>query len=223
MTARIAFVEIARTEEVLARMPGPHSMWLSDSERARVATLKINARREHFLAGHWLVRELLSRAFGETPACWSLQERKSLAPKVMNSDQEIQISISHSGDWIAVAVAVAVADVAIGIDIEQRPRQLDASLEALLLNADEMPRSLDNDALLQRWVAKEAWLKAHAGTALPVQLKSLQLTPAALECAEVQIHTHEKFHFALAITPENTKIRWGALSMSAGPTYCITR
>ena len=219
MNSNIAIVEIARTEEVLARMPTADSTWLSDSEQARVSTLRIDARRNHYLAGHWLTRELLSRAFGETPSRWSLQERKSLAPKVINGGQEIQISISHSGDWIAVAVA----DVAIGIDIEQRPRQLDASLEALLLNADEMPRSLDNDALLQRWVAKEAWLKAHAGTALPVQLKSLQLTPAALECAEVQIHTHEKFHFALAITPENTKIRWGALSMSAGPTYCITR
>ena len=219
MNSNIAFVEIARTEEVLARIPSPHSTWLSDSEQARAATLRIDARRDHYLAGHWLVRELLSQAFGKTPSCWSLQERKGLPPKVMNGDQEIQISISHSGDWIAVAVA----DVAIGIDIEQRPRQLDASLDALLLNADEMPGSLDNDALLQRWVAKEAWLKAHAGTALPLQLKSLQLTPAALECAEVQIHTHEKFHFALAITPENTKIRWGALSMSAGPTYCITR
>ena len=137
----------------------------------------------------------------------------------MNGDQEIQISISHSGDWIAVAVA----DVAIGIDIEQRPRQLDASLDALLLNADEMPGSLDNDALLQRWVAKEAWLKAHAGTALPEQLKRLQLTPSPLEYADVQIHSHEKFHFAMTITSENTTIRWGALSMSAGPTYCITR
>lgn len=221
MNSNIAFVEVARTEEVLARMPIPESTWLSYSEQMRIAALRIDARRYHYLAGHWLVRELLSQAFGKTPSCWSLQERKSLPPKVVNGDQEIQISISHSGDWIAVAVAVA--DVAIGIDIEQRPRQLDASLEALLLNEDEMPGSLDNDALLQRWVAKEAWLKAHAGTALPEQLKRLQLTPAPLECADVQIHSHEKFHFAMAITSENTTVRWGALSMSAGPTYCITR
>lgn len=218
MTARIAFVEIARTEEVLARMPTPNSSWLSDSEQTRVAALRIEARRKHYLAGHWLVRELLSRAFGEKPAYWSLQERKSLAPKVINGDQELQISISHSGDWIAAAVS----DVAIGIDIEQRPRQLDASLETLLLNADEMPGSLDSDALLQRWVAKEAWLKARASSALPVQLKSLQLTTAPPEYADVQIHTHEKFQFALAIDPENTTIRWGELLMNAGAAYRIT-
>lgn len=218
MTTSIAFVEVARTEEVLARIPEQDSTWLSDSEQARVAMLRIDARRNHYLAGHWLVRELLSRAFGETPAYWSLQERKSLAPKVINGDQEIQISISHSGDWIAAAVA----DVAIGIDIEQRPRQLDASIETLLLNKNEMPGSLDNDALLQRWVAKEAWLKARAGTALPAQLKNLQLNPAPLDCAEVRIRTHEKFHFALAIAPGNTTIKWGALLMHAGATYCVT-
>ncbi len=218
MTSRIAFVEIARTAEVLARIPASDSTWLSDSEQARVATLKIDARRDHYLAGHWLARELLSWAFGETPAYWSLQERKSLAPKVMNGDQEIQISISHSGDWIAIAVA----NVMIGIDIEQRPRQLDASIETLLLNADEMPGSLDNDALLQRWIAKEAWIKARAGTALPAQLKNLQLNPVPIECAEVQIHTHEKFHFALAIAPGNTTIKWGSLPTHAGAMYRVT-
>lgn len=218
MSSNIAFVEIVRTEEVLARMPTPDSTWMSDSELTRIAALLIEARRNHYLAGHWLVRELLCRAFGKAPSCWSLQERKSLPPKVVHDGQEIFISISHSGDWIAAAVA----NVAIGIDIEQRPRELDASIEALLLNADEMPGSLDSDALLQRWVAKEAWLKAHAGTALPVQLKSLQLVPAALECADVQIHNHEKFHFALAITPEKIAIKWAASSMNAGATYRIT-
>lgn len=218
MSSNIAFVEIVRTEEVLARIPAPDSTWLSDSELARIATLRIDARRNHYIAGHWLVRTLLCRAFGKAPSCWSLQERKSLPPKVIHDGQEIFISISHSGDWIAAAVA----EVAIGIDIEQRPRQLDASIESLLLNADEIPGGLDNDALLQRWVAKEAWLKAHAGTALPVQLKSLQLVPSALECADVQIHTHEKFYFALAIAPENITIKWAAISMNLGATYCVT-
>lgn len=219
MNSNFAFVEITRTVEVLARIPALDSSWLSDSEMERIVTLRIDARRNHYLAGHWLVRELLSQAFGKAPSCWSLQERKSLPPKVIHGDQDIRISISHSGDWIAAAVA----DVAMGIDIEQRPRHLDASIEALLLNADEMPGNLESDALLQRWVAKEAWLKAHAGAALPLQLKSMQLNPAPLECADVQIHSHHKFHFALAIVPENTTIRWGALSMNAGATYCVTK
>lgn len=217
MPTRIALVDIARTEDVLARIPEQASAWLSESEQARVSTLREDARRNHYLAGHWLVRELLSQAFAKPPSYWLLQERKSLAPKVIHGDREISISISHSGDWIAAAIA----DVAIGIDIEQRPRQLDASIESLLLNTDEMTGSLDNDALLQRWVAKEACLKAVAGSALPGQLKHLQLVRAPLERADVQIHTHAKFHFALAITPENTAVRWGALSMNAGATYCI--
>lgn len=218
MIKDIAYVEIARTAEVLARMSEPHSTWLSDSEQTRLATLKVEARRDHYLAGHWLIRELLSQAFGEAPSHWSVQERKSMPPQVINGDDELRISISHSGDW----VAAAIANVAIGIDIEQRPRELDASIESLLLNPGEAAGSLGNDALLQRWVAKEAWIKARNESALPARLKQLHLHPATAEFASVSLYSNDAFHFALAIAPA-VSVTWrGKQKMISGQNYCVS-
>ena len=173
MGSGTALVEIARTDEVLARLPEPYSLWLSESEQARLVTLKVEARRNHYLAGHWLTRELLAHGFGGAPGAWALSERKSLPPQVLGGEANLRVSISHSGDWIAATVA----NISVGIDIEQRPRKLDAAIESLLLNADEAPGSLSQDELLQRWVAKEAWLKSRCESALPVRLKQLQLHP----------------------------------------------
>ena len=218
MNTNIAFVEIARTAEVLARMATPYSMWLSDSEQTRLATLKVEARRDHYIAGHWLVRELLSQAFGEAPSHWSLQERKSLPPRIINGNEKLRLSISHSGDWIAAAIA----HVAIGIDIEQRPRQLDASIESLLLNPGEAAGSLGNDALLQRWVAKEAWIKTQGESALPARLKQLHLHPASAEFASVSLYNNDAFHFALAIAPA-VAVTWrGKQKMISGQNYCVS-
>jgi phosphopantetheinyl transferase len=168
------------------------SSWLSDSERARLETLRHAARREHYLAGHWLARVLLRRAFGEQ--AWSLLERRSLPPLVCGREASLFVSLSHSGDW----VAAAVAEVPIGIDIEQRGRVLDASVEPLLLESEESSGSVDADVLLQRWVAKEAWLKRDAANALPEQLSRLRLRPELADQPLVSLHSHAGFHLGIA-------------------------
>jgi phosphopantetheinyl transferase len=196
--AATAHVEVARVAKVLAGVPHAHLAWLSETESARAATLRHAERRDQYLAGHWLARVLLARACGGVPVQWQLRERRGLPPEVQGHDA-LRVSISHAGEWIAVAVAEA----AVGIDLEQRSRVLDASLEPLLRNADEAPGSLDADALLQRWVAKEAWIKREAGSALPGRLEQLCLLPVARERADVRVDTHAHFHLALAMAVAN--------------------
>ena len=125
---------------------------------------------------------------------------------------------TNAVDW----VAAAIANVAIGIDIEQRPRQLDASIESVLLNHGEAAGSLGNDALLQRWVAKEAWIKAQGESALPARLKQLQLHPATAEFANVSLHSNEAFHFALAIAPAIAVTWREKQKMISEETYCVS-
>jgi phosphopantetheinyl transferase len=216
--AGIAHVEIARIADVLAESPKDSSGWLSDSEQARLATIRNVARRAQYLAGHWLTRVLLARGFGGTPVLWSLLECKSQAPWVLDHADHLKVSISHSGDWVAAAVAT----VAIGIDLEQRPRTLDATIEPLLRNTEEAPGSLSSDQLLQRWVAKEAWLKRNGESALPERLRQLHLRASSGTDAQVHVDSHDEFHFGLAVTADCTVNRYAAATLVTGPDFAIT-
>ncbi|HTA64679.1 MAG TPA: hypothetical protein VK753_04165, partial [Xanthomonadaceae bacterium] len=192
---RIAHIGIARIANVLADVPADRTSWLSDSESVRFADMRNDNRKAQYLAGHWLTRVLLARALGGEAARWRLSERKSLPPQVEGHPESVAVSISHTRHWIAAAVA----NVAIGIDLEQRPRILDAGLEPLLRNADEAEGSLDADTMLQRWVAKEAWIKRNSGSAVPAQLRQLHLQVAVREHADVRIDSCPAFHFGVAV------------------------
>jgi len=213
----IAHVEIARIADVLAKSPADNAAWLSGSELARFAAIHNVARQAQYLAGHWLTRVLLARAFGGAPGMWKLLEFKSQAPKVQDHADAIRVSISHSGDWVAAAVAT----VAIGIDLEQRPRTLDATIEPLLRNADEAPGTLGQDELLRRWVAKEAWLKRHGDSALPDRLRNLHLRAITDTDAELHVASHDRFHFGLAVAADCTVATNAPVALVAGPHFAI--
>lgn len=195
-------IQVARIEHILSNAPSALATWLSPSELERLMRLKVPNRRDEFLSGHWLVRCLLSQHLGDPPSAWQLIERSNLPPAVLGSER-LQVSISHSGDWIAAAIA----NGAVGIDIEQcRERAGLMRFQHLLLAQGEAPNSLDLDQLLQRWVAKEAWVKRHHGSALPEQLAELVLLPASPETATVQLSSTAAFH--LAITAQATPADW---------------
>jgi 4'-phosphopantetheinyl transferase len=185
-------VEVARVADVLAGAP---TDWLSESEAERVATLRHAGRRDQYLAGHWLARVLLARAFGGVPVQWRLRERKGQPPEVHGRGDALRVSISHAGDW----VAVAAADTPVGIDIEVRTRVLDDAVEPLLREPGEAPGSLDGATRLRRWVAKEAWIKRDHGGALPARLQALRLGPGT----QVRLWDHADMHLALAVTVVN--------------------
>ncbi len=191
-----AWLRIERISSVLQRLPGDASDWLSASERERYAGLRVAARANQYLSGHWLVREGLARRFGEQARNWSLRDRRGLPPQVEHGDQPCFVSISHSGDWIAAAVA----EVPLGIDLEQRRSRAGLLQFQNLLRAVDDPEQLDEDHLLQRWVLKEAWIKRHGFSALPERLATLQLQRAEAAEADICLWREPDFHFALCTT-----------------------
>jgi 4'-phosphopantetheinyl transferase len=217
MPAGAAWIEIAPLARVLAEAPPDTARWLSESEQARLAALRHAGRRAQFVAGHWLVRVLLARAWGEAPAQWSLCERRSRAPSV-RGHESLQVSISHADAWIAAAVA----DAPIGIDLEPRGRRLDDAIAPLLVNAGEDPASLDAQARLERWVAKEAWLKRADGSALPARLERLQLRAVAHAEADVRLERSEAFVFGLALAPDCRVTCQCELALEPGTAFAIT-
>lgn len=191
-------IQVARVEHILADAPSALATWLSESERARLQRLKVANRAQQFLSGHWLVRCLLSQQLLNPASQWQLIERTNLPPAVLGF-ADVQVSISHSGDWIAAAIS----NSAIGIDLEHRRARAGLlRFQHLLLAQNEAPDSLDLDQLLQRWVVKEAWVKRHHGSALPEQLAELLLIPANLESATVQIYSSTEFHLAVTAQAE---------------------
>ena len=147
--------------EVMARAPADTATWLSPSERERCARLHVATRRDQFLAGRWLAREVVAEHGGGDAADWILQERRGQPPAVIGGASVPLLSLSHSGDWIAVASA----DEPVGIDLEQRrPRDALHRFEPLLLAIGEAEGVLDTDTLLDR----------NSNTFLPIRSAALQ-------------------------------------------------
>ncbi len=189
-------VVVAAVEDVLRELPAPPESWLSPGEWARAQRLRVPSRHRHYLAGHWLARMQLGRLLDRDPARCLLVEREHLPPQVL--DAPLQLSLSHSGDWIACALSTA----AIGIDLEQRGRGPQLRTFAHLLVADgETPGELDDDTLLQRWVVKEALIKRDCGSALPQHLASIHLQPCGQDDAEIELLSTASFHLAVAGEP----------------------
>jgi 4'-phosphopantetheinyl transferase len=195
-----SFLRIARVAEVCATLPEDQSSWLTPSEQTRLQRLQIASRRNQYLSGHWLARCLLAEQHGGAPRDWPLQERPSLPPAVIGHEDSAYLSLSHSQDWIACAVS----NVPIGIDIEQRhpARAALHRFEHLLLAEGDAPGTLSSDELLLRWVAKEAWIKRHHGSALPEHLATLKLRASKTTAGDVLLMTSPSLHLGVSVIAE---------------------
>ncbi|MGE4069932.1 MAG: 4'-phosphopantetheinyl transferase superfamily protein [Lysobacterales bacterium] len=193
MQSEMTCVVVAAVEDVLRELPAPPESWLSPSEWVRAQRLRVPSRHRHYLAGHWLARLQLGRLLDRDPARCVLVEREHLPPQVL--DAPLQLSLSHSGDWIACALSPA----AIGIDLEQRGRGPQLRSFAHLLAADgETAGDLSDDTLLQRWVLKEALIKRDCGSALPDLLAAIRLVPCAAADASVELLSTNSYELAVA-------------------------
>lgn len=187
-----AQVAVARMDQVFASAPSAPDTWLSASELARAERLRVPARLQQYLAGHWLLRQLLAQHCGGAAQHWTLQEREHQPPE--SPESGLQLALSHSGDWIAAAIA----PVPIGIDIEQRcPRPALLKFAELLQDPGSTSGSLDQDQLLQRWVLKEALIKRDHGSALPEQLAAITLQRGAAGNT-LELLSSADYHLAIA-------------------------
>jgi 4'-phosphopantetheinyl transferase len=157
--------------------------WLSVAERQRLNAISAPRRRQEFLAGRWLVRQVLVQSQGGEPGQWALSAPLHGPPAVERGcgAQPLHISISHSAD----RVACAVAPVPVGIDIEQphRPRPLGALVQGVCTPHEqsrwqELPEAAQAPHFYAMWTVKEAWLKRRGEALSPGRLAQLETRPA---------------------------------------------
>ena len=176
---------------------------LSEDERGRLDRFLNTAHRPQFLAGHALIRLLLTEVVPEVaPAEWRFSSTAHGRPEVAEPRryQHLRFNMSHTQGLVACAV-VWRRDV--GVDVERRnpgfahravadqffSPQESAALRSLPSDADRVHR------FFTYWTLKEAYLTARGkGLALPLGAFTMHLDPdgrsAAVEFDEARIPDH---------------------------------
>ena len=138
---------------------------LSRAEAQRGARL-LGRRRDQYLAGRWLLRELCAAARGGLPGQWVLNAEgppQARHPRLASP----WLSLSHSGHWVVAALS---ARPGLGVDLEAWGQARDwTALKRLLDRWGVAPRGLRGArgreaAFLGAWTRYEACYKARAGS-----------------------------------------------------------
>jgi 4'-phosphopantetheinyl transferase len=158
---------------------------LDETEVVAAAARRDDTIRNRYVVAHGALREILARRLATTPGAVVISRRCNRCGDPTHGKPEvpgsaISFSLSHSQSFAVVAVATGAR---VGVDIEVvRPRaRLDALAHRVLSpeeHADwlDFPPTAQLRAFLERWTAKEAYLKA-IGTGISVPLQDVPLEP----------------------------------------------
>ena len=176
---QFAVIEVVNSGELAAEFDSRNLHWLSDSELARYQAMTSVPRKNQFLSGHYLIRKMASRGFGNQPHDWTYYQDAENLRRLKCSDdspQALFVSISHSADWIVAAIS----DAPIGIDIETFSRQRDfIAIANHVFSAVEVSflKSCNAEALRQNfylhWTLKESVAKQY-GAGLKFEISRIQ-------------------------------------------------
>jgi 4'-phosphopantetheinyl transferase len=138
--------------------------YLTSAERWTAYRLQNDQRRTQFITARALLRLLLSERLGVKPRAlpitYSCHGKPQLAGTYRNA---WQFSVSHSGAAVLIALC---RDRAIGVDVERLRSTRWPSLLARVCDPHELAQAraeillVGESAFFERWVAKEAVLKA---------------------------------------------------------------
>ena len=176
MALGLALSPLARWREVQST----ELAWLNAGERKRLAGFTSSARRQQFVAGRWLMRELLAQVHGGEPT----EQVVDLHDAARSCLPRGHANLSHSGDWLVVVQA----DLPVGVDLERlRPRRDLLGLARMVHSPAqcEALAALDGEARLHQfyrwWTLKEAWLKARGQGLDMARMRGLDFTQGTAE------------------------------------------
>lgn len=162
--------------------PLAERLMLSPAEVRRAAGFGALGRRQQYLAGRWLLRQLCGLTVAGSPADWSLNAEGAPAARHKRGYPAPFLSLAHSGNWV---VGTAAADAVAGVDLERLGTQRDwAAL--LRRHGQRVPprRKAKEAAFLRYWTAHEAAIKA--GRSSPVRHFDAEGVSGAVQAARGQ-------------------------------------
>ncbi|MDD2309089.1 MAG: 4'-phosphopantetheinyl transferase superfamily protein [Desulfuromonadaceae bacterium] len=162
--------------------------YVSSDEMSRADRLLAPDKKNSFIAGRGLLREILSGYLGIKAEKLHFTVGEHGKPRLLGNKADngrLHFNLSHSGDLFLLAVGI---DREVGIDVEQiRNDTPFRDIARLAFSPDEqqrllaLPDDLQRDAFFRCWTRKEACLKACGmGFALTVnrfEINFFQETP----------------------------------------------
>jgi 4'-phosphopantetheinyl transferase len=160
-------VSLASVAAICSALPDVSTGWLSESEQRRCEAMTAQRRRQQFLAGRWFLRQCLAQWHGGAASEYVLSAAEDGPPLLMAAPFDLnacplQVSLSHSADW----VACAVASHPIGVDVEDTTRQRDTDALGAMIHGEQEAEAVPlldaatrHRQFYARWTLKEAWIK----------------------------------------------------------------
>lgn len=140
---------------------------LSDSEKEYLSAISAKRRRLEYIAGHYLLRQILQYRVPDWAEGLSVEHQRGRAPCLTGPNaQRIHFSLSHSGSAVCCAVAL---DCQLGLDLELPRRRKYAEIaEAYFSPVEieqltELPVDEQEAEFYRLWTLKESLLKAKGG------------------------------------------------------------
>ncbi|MBI2769169.1 MAG: 4'-phosphopantetheinyl transferase superfamily protein [Burkholderiales bacterium] len=195
--------------------------WLSADERLRLGALTAPPRRAQFIAGRWLLRQLLVQVYGGKPEHWPLSAPAHGAPRLQPAARQpgVSIAISHSADH----VACAVSGEPVGLDIESTLRERDFPALVAAVGTDSERRHMHSLEPARRaaffyglWSLKEAWLKSRGEPMTPGRMAQLETAAVNQDVANAWLWRMPEFVIAV-VAPPAAQPQWADGPLQAQP------
>jgi 4'-phosphopantetheinyl transferase len=159
---QVRLVSLKVSLDELARL----QRFLSVEELQRAKRLVVEERREQFVAGRGILRELLGEQLGEDPGAIRISQGEFGKPHLTDhlEPDALCFNLSHAGEFMLVTFA---AGREIGVDLEQLRPELDfrPMAERYFSEREQadlfsLPESEQLTAFYRCWTRKEAYIKA---------------------------------------------------------------
>jgi phosphopantetheinyl transferase len=152
---------------------------LADRQSDRANGFKSDKRKLEFGISRLLLEHAIVSEQGNHVRPFLISEREGLPPLAIVDSAEINLTISHSGDWIAVIASAAQKVELIGLDVESiRPNWTQAKAgyfcnEQQLNYSASLTREERDRYLTRLWTQKEAFFKAQELPVLNARTQSV--------------------------------------------------
>ncbi|HEY8063397.1 MAG TPA: 4'-phosphopantetheinyl transferase superfamily protein [Methylosinus sp.] len=173
-------IEVLRLDFDLAA-PWPDADWnvLNTEERERALRFFRHEDRLRMVSTRAALRRLLGERIGADPATLRFTAGRYGRPELAGGG--VSFNVSHSGDCALVAFS---RHWAVGVDIERVDATADVAGLATITLTREEREGIDVAGFFERWVAKEAALKA-LGLGITEKLQAFSVWPGQGELYEL--------------------------------------